>query len=72
MLSKEKEVDLGYIRTILLRRLKLLKTGISHIHSEAKPIKSQRDRRLRTLYSTPFCERLPFIKLFLSLSLSPE
>lgn len=54
LLSGRKKVGLGYIRTILLKQLKQLKAGILHIHSEGKLIKSWRDRRLRTLCSTPF------------------
>lgn len=54
LLSERKKVGLGYIRTILLKQLKQLKAGILHIHSEGKLIKSMRDRRLRTLCSTPF------------------
>lgn len=63
LLSGWKKVGLGYIRTILLKRLKQLKAGILHIHSAGKLIKSQRDRRLRTLRSTPFVRDSLFIKL---------
>lgn len=54
LLSGWKKVGLSYIRTILLEWLKQLEAGILHVHSEGKLIKSQRDRRLRTLCSTPF------------------
>lgn len=68
LLSGWKKVGLGYIRTILLKRLKQLKAGILHIHSEGKLIKSQRDRGLRTLCSTPFVRDSLFIKLSLFLA----
>lgn len=48
------------------KRLKQLKAGILHIHSEGKLIKNQRDRRLRTLCCTPFVRDSPFSSNFLT------